>query len=125
MSKTKKRSELRDFQKDFRNVCRMLGNEKGGHTMFENRRGQMSVNVFMTYDELPEYILVMLDRQELIVTVYYYRAENDGITDIDLNKFVIINKFNHANLEGAELKYSKVNDVGVANSMIPERLKKI
>lgn len=93
--------------------------------MFENRKGQMSVNVFMTFDELPEYILVMLDRRELIVTVRYYQAQRDEITDMDLNKFVIIKKFTHARIEDAECHYSKMNDVREANAIISKCLRRV
>lgn len=84
---------------------------------------QMKVNVFMTFDELPEYIMVMLDRKELIVKIQYYRAKNDELTDIDLEKFVVIKSFTLANIEEAELKYSELNDVRVAIPMISEYLK--
>ncbi|MEG0385975.1 MAG: trypsin [Solibacillus sp.] len=88
-----------------------------------NSAEHMKVNVFMTFDDLPEYIMVTLDRKEFIVKVQYYRAENDEIADIDLNKFEVIKSFIHANLEDAEHKYCEVNDVRVAIPMISEYLK--
>ncbi|ATP39947.1 trypsin [Solibacillus sp. R5-41] len=93
--------------------------------MLTNSAEQMKVNVFMTFDELPEYIMVMLDRKEFIVKVQYYRANNDEITDIDLDKFEVIKSFTHANLEEAELKYSELNDVRVAVPMISGYLKNL
>ncbi|MEK4229279.1 trypsin [Solibacillus sp. FSL H8-0538] len=91
--------------------------------MLTNSAERMKVNIFMTFDELSEYILVTLDRHELIVKVLYYRAEKDEITDIDLDKFEVVKSFTCANLEEAELKYSEWNDLRIAVSMISEYLK--
>lgn len=99
--------------------------EKRGDYMHKNSTDNIKVNLFMTYDELSEYILVMFDKQELMVKLLYYKAKNDEITDIDLEKFEIVKSFTASNLEDAELKYSEWNDIRVAISMISEHLKLI
>ena len=82
----------------------------------------IKVNLFMTYDELSEYILVMFDKHELIVKLLYYKGKNDEVTDIDVEKFEVVENFIASNLDDAELKYSEWNDVRVAVPMISEYL---
>ncbi|WP_274309951.1 trypsin [Solibacillus daqui] len=91
--------------------------------MLTHSAEHMKVNLFMTYDELSEYILVMLDKHELIVKVLYYKARKDEVTEIDLEKFEVVKSFAASNLEDAELMYSKWNDVRIAVSMISEYIK--
>ncbi|MCH7321515.1 trypsin [Solibacillus sp. MA9] len=91
--------------------------------MLTNSAEHMKVNLFMTYDELSEYILVMFDKHELIVKVLYYKAKNDEATDIDVEKFEVVKSFTASNLVDAELMYSKWNDVRIAVPMISEYLK--
>ncbi|MEO4054518.1 trypsin [Solibacillus sp. CAU 1738] len=88
--------------------------------MIMNSAEHMKVNVFMTFDELSEYVMVTLDRHKLIVEVLYYRAESDEIFDLDLDKFEVVKSFTYANLAEAERKYAEVNDIRIAAPMIAE-----
>ena len=92
--------------------------------MHKNRTENMKVNLFMTYDELSEYILVIFDKHELIVKLLYYKETNDEVTGIDVEKFEVVKYFTASNLEDAELKYSEWNDVRVAVPLISEFLKR-
>lgn len=84
---------------------------------------RMRVNLFMTYDELSEYVLVTLDRHDLIVKVLYYLAKSDELFNLDIDKFDVAKSFTCANLEEAERKYDEVNDIRVAGPIIAEYLK--
>lgn len=90
--------------------------------MHKNRTENMKVNLFMTYDELSEYILVMFDKHELTVKILYYKGKDDEISVINVEKFEIVENFTASNLEEAELKYSEWNNVSVALPMISEYL---
>lgn len=91
--------------------------------MLINSAERMKFNVFMTFDELSEYVLVMLDRYEYIVKVLYYRAESNELTDLNLDNFEVVKSFVYANLEEAERKYAEVNDIRIAGPMVTEYLK--
>ena len=67
--------------------CRKGGDE---HILIENT-GRLEVNIFMSLGDYPEYTLVALDRDDLVVKVLYYRAENDKEIAIDLNKIEVAN----------------------------------
>ena len=91
--------------------------------MHENSVEYMKVNLFMTYDEISEYILVIFDKHELTVKILYYKGKDDEITTIDVEKFDVVESFTASNIEDAELKYSLWNNVSVAVPMISEYLK--
>lgn len=91
--------------------------------MHENSAEYMKVNLFMTYDEISEYILVIFDKRELTVKILYYKGKDDEITTIDVEKFEVVENFTALTIEDAEHKYSEWNNVSVAVPMISEYLK--
>lgn len=91
--------------------------------MHMNSTEHLKVNLFMTYDEISEYILLIFDKLELTVKLLYYKGKDDEITTIDVEKFEVVEAFKALNLEDAELKYSEWNNVGVAVPIISRYLK--
>ena len=91
--------------------------------MHENSTEYLKVNLFMTYDEISEYILVIFDKRELTVKILYYKGKDDEITTIEVEKFEVVENYTASNIEDAELKYSEWNNVSIAVPMISEYLK--
>ncbi|WP_332647029.1 hypothetical protein [Lysinibacillus sp. 54212] len=91
--------------------------------MLTNNTKRIEVNVFFSLSEIPEYAVVSIDRHELVVKVLYFRAEDDEMIDIDLDKLEVIKSFECSDLAEAERKYLELSDASITIPMVMEYLK--
>ncbi len=103
--------------------CIELCRKGGGDNMLTNNTKRIEVNVFFSLSEIPEYAVVSIDRHELVVKVLYFRAEDDEMIDIDLDKLEVIKSFECSDLAEAERKYLELSDASITIPMVMEYLK--